>query len=106
MNYQVWIKEEFGDNWRMVPCGDLEAAKREVEKAVRAGGEPILTQEVYYAVSIKLTEVKVETKKGETKPDQDTRVKSDGKVRRGDEGAAEKLDQGSGGDGSSTGAGD
>ena len=62
MDYQVWTKDEYGDTYTKVDCGDLEAAKREIDKAVRSGREPILTIEVPYELSIKTGEVGTETK--------------------------------------------
>ncbi len=98
MDYQVWTKEEFGDTYKKVDCGDLGAAKREIDKAVRAGQEPILTQEVPYSLGIKIgepgtekpkrretvaqteqrlkEEAKSEASQGEAKPDQSTGTKS------------------------------
>jgi len=93
MNYQVWIKDEFGDTYKKVDCGDLPAAKREIDKAVRTGGEPILTQIVPYELSIKLGEVGSETKKSATKPDKDTGSESEGEVRPGDSEPVQKLDK-------------
>ena len=63
MDYQLWIKEEFGDTYTKVDCGDLTAAKREVDKAVRAGAEPLLTVEVPYLLSIKVEAVGTEKPK-------------------------------------------
>ena len=60
MDYQVWIKDEFGDQYTKVDCGDLAAAKREVDAAVRKGGEPILTVEVPYSLAIKVEAVGTE----------------------------------------------
>jgi len=79
MDYQVWIKDEFGDNYTKVDCGDLAAAKREIDKAVRTGGEPILTVEVPYELSIKTGEAGSEVKKDKPKPSKDTRLESEGK---------------------------
>ena len=95
MNYQVWIKDEFGDQWTLVPCGDLTAARREIDKAVRAGSEPILTQELPYELSIKLVEVKVETKKDKAELDKGAGAESHGEVRRGDTPTPPRLDKGS-----------
>lgn len=62
MNYQVWLKEEYEEVYRKVECGDLLAVKREIDKAVRAGQEPILTVEVPYTLGIKIEEVGAEKK--------------------------------------------
>ena len=56
MDYQVWIKRDYGDDYYKVDCGDLGAVRREVDKAVRAGQEPIVTQEVPYELNIKFGE--------------------------------------------------
>ncbi|MBA7582282.1 hypothetical protein ES708_24210 [subsurface metagenome] len=56
MDYQVWTKEEFGETYTKVDCGDIAAARREVDKAVRAGAEPLLTVEVPYSLAIKVEE--------------------------------------------------
>jgi len=93
MDYQVWIKEEFGDTYKKVDCGDLGAAKREIDKAVRTGGEPILTVEVPYELSIKTGEAGSEAKKSKPKPDKDTGLESEGEVRPGDAPAVQKLDK-------------
>jgi len=60
MEYQVWTKDEFGETYTKVDCGDLVAAKREVDKAVRAGREPVLTVEVPYSLAIKVEAVGTE----------------------------------------------
>lgn len=60
MDYQVWTKEEYGDTFTKVDCGDLTAAKRELDKAVRLGREPILTVEVPYSLTIKVEDVGTE----------------------------------------------
>ncbi len=63
MDYQVWIKDEYQDTYIKVDCGDLPAARREIDKAVRIGGEPILTVEVPYSLSIKVEDVGTEKPK-------------------------------------------
>ncbi len=60
MDYQVWIKLEFEEGYSKIDCGDLTAAKREVDMAVRAGKNPILTVEVPYSLSIKVEAVGTE----------------------------------------------
>ena len=68
MEYQVWTKDEYSDSYTKVDCGDLGAAKREIDKAVRAGQKRILTQEVPYSLSIKIEEAGKEVpRKRETK---------------------------------------
>lgn len=62
MEYQVWTKDEFSEGYTKVDCGDLDAAKREIDKAVRVGAEPILTVEVPYKLSIKIEEAGAEKK--------------------------------------------
>lgn len=75
MDYQVWTKEEFGDNYTKVDCGDLAAARKEIDKAVRTGGEPILTVEVPYKLDIKVSEVGAEVpKKAKSKQEPETKV--------------------------------
>ena len=95
MNHQVWIKDEFGEKYTRVDCGDIAAAKREIDKGIRMGMDPILTQEIPYELSIKFVEVKVETKKDKAELDKGARAESNSEVRRGDETAAEGLDKGS-----------
>lgn len=56
MDYQVWIKDLTYDMYIKVDCGDLAAAKRLIDEAVRKGGEPILTVEVPYSLAIKVEE--------------------------------------------------
>ena len=96
MDYQVWTKEDFGDTYKKVDCGDLGAVKRELDRAVRDGKEPLLTIEVPYELSIKIQEVGSEAKKGKTKPDKGAGAESDSEVRRGDETVTPGLDSGSG----------
>ena len=78
MDYQVWIKDEFGDTYTKVDCGDLAAAKREIDQAYKGGQEPILTVEVPYSLAIKVEDVgtekpkrKVATKATETKAEEE-----------------------------------
>ncbi len=69
MDYQIWVKDEFGDTYTKVDCGDLAAAKRVVDTAVRAGKEPILTIEVPYSLAIKVEDIGTEKprRKGDKK---------------------------------------
>jgi len=60
MNYQVWNKEEFDESYKKIDCADLEAARREIDAAVRLGKEPTLTVEVPYTLSIKIEAVGTE----------------------------------------------
>jgi len=92
MDYQVWIKDEFGDTYTKVDCGDLAAAKREIDSAVRSGGKPILTVEVPYELSIKTGEVGSETTKSKAKQSKDPGAEGESEVRPGDLGAVSKLD--------------
>ena len=103
MEYQVWTKDEFGDSYAKTDCGDLEAAKREIDKGIRAGQEPILTQEIPYEVGIKLTEVKVEAIKDKTKSGKGPGAESHGEVRRGNEGATDEVSPGVGDNSADTG---
>lgn len=97
MDYQVWIKDEFGETYTKVDCGDLTAAKREVDAAVRKGGEPILTVEVPYSLAIKVEDVgtekpkrKVGTKGSETKVKEETESEaSQGETESGESPGAE-----------------
>ena len=92
MDYQVWIKDEFGDTFTKVDCGDLVAAKREVDQAVRKGGEPILTVEVPYSLAIKVEAVgtekpprKVAVEKPETKVEEASKSEANqGKAEPGE----------------------
>ena len=66
MDYQVWIKDEYTDQYTKVDCGDLAAARREIDNAVRGGQEPILTVEVPYSLAIKVEDVGAEKPKPKT----------------------------------------
>jgi len=80
MDYQVWIKDEFGDTYTKVDCGDLGAAKREVDIAVRKGGVPILTVEVPYSLAIKVEAVGTEKPhRKETIEETEKRLKEEAK---------------------------
>jgi len=68
MDYQVWTKKEYEEGWTRVDCGDLTAAKRELDKAVRAGGDPLLTVEVPYSLAIKVEDVGAEKPKHKKEP--------------------------------------
>jgi len=76
MDYQVWIKDEFGETYTKVDCADIAAAKREVDKAVRAGAEPILTVEVPYSLAIKVEDVGTEKPKHKV-PKKETEIKGE-----------------------------
>jgi len=92
MDYQVWSKAEFGDDYKRVDCGDLAAAKREIDQAVRKGGEPILTVEVPYSLAIKVEAVgtekpqrKVAAKELETKVEEASKSEANpGKAEPGE----------------------
>jgi len=66
MDYQVWIEEEFGDTYKKVDCGDLAAAKREIDAAYKTGKDPMLTVEVPYSLAIKVEDVGTEKPKRRT----------------------------------------
>ncbi len=92
MEYQVWIKDEF-EGWSKVDCGDKTAALREINQAVRAGKEPLLTVEIPYRLNIKLEEDKIgEAAKSKAKRDKNTRAASEGEVRPGDLEPVSELD--------------
>ena len=93
MDYQVWIKDEYGDTWTKVDCGDLPAAKREIDIAYREGKAPLLTIEVPYELSIKIGEASSEVKKSTTRPDKMAGPESESEVRPGDTPAVQKLNQ-------------
>lgn len=96
MDYQVWTKNEYGEEWTKVVCGDLTAVRREIDKAVRAGGEPMLTVEVPYELSIKVSEVGSEVKESKTERHRGPGAKSEGEVRRGDAETTGEVDKGVG----------
>lgn len=86
MDYQVWIKDEFGDTYKKVDCGDLPAAKRVIDEAVRTGGEPILTVEVPYELSIKVGEAggeKPKRKREEKKPEESKKEEAESEANQG-----------------------
>ena len=107
MDYQVWTKEEYGENYTLTVCGDLPAVRRELDKAVRAGKEPMLTIEVPYEHNIRIGEAgsvppkkklektppgkiekevsESETKEGKAQSDKVAGDKGNSEVRRGDE---------------------
>lgn len=91
MDYQVWTKEEYADVWTKVDCGDLPAARREIDLAVRAGREPLLTVEVPYKLDIKISEVGAELPKW-PKP----KKKPETKVKEGTEDEAKEGETESG----------
>lgn len=91
MDYQVWTKNEYDEQYTKVDCGDLPAAKREIDIAIRQGGEPILTVKVPYELNIKISEVVNEAIKSNTEPDKSTRVKGKGEVRPGDNETVSEL---------------
>ena len=68
MDYQVWIEEEFGDTYKKVDCGDLAAAKREIDAAYKTGKDPMLTVEVPYSLAIKVEEPGSAKPKRKTEP--------------------------------------
>ena len=78
MDYQVWIKDEYEDKYTKVDCGDLAAAKREIDKAYQAGVQPILTVEVPYSLAIKVEAVGTEKPHHrETKAETEKRLKEE-----------------------------
>lgn len=81
MDYQVWIKDDFGDTYTKVDCGDLAAARRVIDTAVRTGGDPILTVEVPYSMSIKVEAVGTEKPKRKIgKKEMETEIKEEPEV--------------------------
>ena len=63
MDYQVWTKEEYGDNWKREDCGDLAAAKRTILANEKTGKEITLTVEVPFSTELKVGEPGGESKK-------------------------------------------
>ena len=62
MDYQVWTKAEFGDQWDRQDCGDIDAAKRTLLEASKAGKEAMLTVEVPFELELKVGEPGAEPK--------------------------------------------
>jgi hypothetical protein len=107
MSYQVWTKGDEYSGWQRKDCPDLKTAMAELLAAIKAGKEPVLTEEVNYEVGIRVKEGKLdEVKESETESDQSAGGKGHGKIRRGDAKAAEGLDKGSGDNSAGPGAGD
>lgn len=89
MDYQVWIKDEYEQKYAKVDCGDLLAAKRVIDEAVRAGGEPILTVEVPYSLAIQVEPLGTEKSKHRgAKKETETKVEEEPKSEA-DQGEAE-----------------
>ena len=63
MDYQVWVKEEYGNLWGRTDCGDLGAAKRKILDASKEGKEASLTQELPFELQLKVGEPGAEVKK-------------------------------------------
>lgn len=67
MEYQVWTKDEYQEQYTKVDCADLPAARLQIDKDVRAGREPMLTVQVPYEIGIKIGEVGAEVPKSRKK---------------------------------------
>lgn len=67
MEYQVWKKTEYSEDYTKVDCGDLGAVKRELEQALKGGKEAILTQIIPYELTLKIGEPGGETLKPKKK---------------------------------------
>ena len=105
--YQVWTKGDEYSGWAKKDCPDLPTALAELLAFVKAGKEPVLTEEVKYEVGVRIKEGDLgEVKKSEAKPDKVAGAKGDRQVRRGDEAATKELNQGSGDSSAGPGAGD
>ena len=105
--YQVWTKGDEYSGWARKDCPDLKTAMAELLAAIKAGKEPVLTEQVNYEVGIRVKEGKLgEAAKSEAEPDQGAGGKGHGKVRRGDAKDTQGLDQGSGDHSAGPGAGD
>ena len=68
MDYQVWTKAEYGDQWDREDCGDLGAAKRTILAASKEKKEVILTVEVPFSLELKVGEPGAEPKTPKRKP--------------------------------------
>lgn len=80
MSYQVWFKDEF-EGWRQKECADVEAAKEELLLAIKAGKEPMLTEEVPFGINIWIKEGKIdEAHKSKANPGESARAKGEGEV--------------------------
>ena len=77
MDYQIWTKSEFGDDWQRTDAGDLEAAKRELLAASKKGLEPILTVEVPFDLQLKVGEPGAEVKRPREKKTEKTEEKTE-----------------------------
>lgn len=95
MNYQVWTQDEY-EGWKKVDCGDLQAAQRELQKALLSGKDPLLTVEVPYDFNIRIKEDKLgEATKTKAKRSESPGPESKGEVRERDTGAVPQLSEGS-----------
>lgn len=66
MDYQVWVKDQFGDTWGREDVGDLGAAKRSIMAAMKLGNDAVLTIEVPFSLELKVGEPGAEVKKKRT----------------------------------------
>ncbi len=67
MEYQVWTKDEYQDQYTKVDCADLPAARKQIDQDVRAGRDPMLTVQVPYSIGIKIEDVGAEVPKSRKK---------------------------------------
>jgi len=63
MDYQVWIKDQYGDSWSREDAGDAGSAKRLILAASKEGKEVVLTVEVPFSLELKVGEPGGEVKK-------------------------------------------
>lgn len=89
MDYQVWTKDEYGDAYTKVDCGDLPAARREIDMAIRAGREPILTQELPYELSITVGELGTKPSRLKVEKEKTEKIEEEVTKREADKGKAE-----------------
>lgn len=81
MEYQIWTKTEFGEQYDLVKAEGEEAVKRELLEALKAGREPILTVEVPFDLQLKIKQPGDQPKKTPARKSKDESEKPEEDVK-------------------------
>ena len=69
MDYQIWTKAEYGDDWHRQDAADKAVVKRILLEELKAGRAPILTVEVDFSLQLTVGDAAKQLKKAENDPE-------------------------------------
>ncbi len=69
MDYQIWIQDYEGSDWKRIDAGDKGAVKRIILQGMKEGKKPVLTVEVPFVLKLEIGDAAKVVKDAEQEPE-------------------------------------